>query len=246
LILRVDLSKLDPAFFDTDEDVPRNDEKLRGTQGWFAVKSPCRELLDDGTEALGQGGRLAAWAESIPEFDAPEFAARSLSAGKIAYRETISPAALMAVTLWSKVVEAFKKGAEQGIGLRDLGGVPTEEINTVESERAFVIAEAVMKTGLALLDHPPLTAGRDLSELGTYRRLKDDIRDFARRGHHRGCQDLAFALADLAHAVFKHRRTWDANPCVSANAAACLPHIAAMDSRAVARNLAHRVLQKVS
>lgn len=247
-ILQVDLRKLDPTYFDTDEDVPR-DEELQEVQGWFAVKSPCRKLLADSSEAPGQAGRLAKWAESIPEFDAPEFAERSLAAGKVAYRGMISPEALKAVKLPSMVVEAFKTGAEQNLGLRDLGRAPTEELNTVESERAFVIAEAVLKDGFAILDHPPLTTDRDLSELDTYWRLKDDIRRFAYQEHRRGHPDrgdLGFALADLAQAIFRHRRPWDASPRVSESAATCLSHIAKVASERRARDLSYTTLQKAA
>ena len=71
LTLQVDLRRLDPACFDTEP--------------------PKREMLDQYTAADGQAGRLAAWAESIEEFDEPEFAARSLAAGRVAYRGTIPP-----------------------------------------------------------------------------------------------------------------------------------------------------------
>jgi hypothetical protein len=248
MTLRVDLRKLDPTRFDTDEDVPRSDE-VQGVQGWFAVKSPYLELLDDSGEAPGQGGRLAEWAESIPEFDAPEFAKRSLAAGKVAYRGTIPPEALKAVKLRSKVVEAFKTGAEQNLGLRDLGRVLPEELNTVESERAFVIAEAVLKDGLAILDHQPLTTDRDLSELDTYRRLKDDIRCFAYQEHRRGHPDrgdLGFALADLAQVVFRHRRPRDASPRVSESAATCLSHIAKVAGETRACDLSYSTLRKTA
>lgn len=59
LTVQVDLRRLDPACFDTDEDVPYNQQRFQGNP-WFDAKPPEREMVDSDTEGPGQAGLLAA------------------------------------------------------------------------------------------------------------------------------------------------------------------------------------------
>ena len=65
LTVQVDLRLLDPARFDTDEDVPYNQQRFQG-KAWFDAKPPEREMIDNDTEAPGEAGLLAAWAGIDP------------------------------------------------------------------------------------------------------------------------------------------------------------------------------------
>jgi hypothetical protein len=175
LTLQVDLRRLDPACFDTDEDVPYNQRKFQGKR-WFDTEPPEREMLDMHTEAYGQAGRVAAWAESIKEFDEPEFAARSLAAGRVAYRGTIPPEALEPVELPSEAVETFAKRACELLELNKTAPVPSLAFHEVEADRALAIAQRVLDAGLDALGRPPLATDTDLSNPMTVYHLEDDIR----------------------------------------------------------------------
>jgi hypothetical protein len=242
LTLQVDLRQLDPDCFDTDEDVPYTQRRFQG-KWWFDTEPPKREMLDQHTEADGQAGRLAAWAESIKEFDEPEFAARSLAAGRVAYRGTIPPEALEPVELPSEVVETFAKRAGELLELEETAPVPSLAFHEVEADRALAIAQRVLEGGRDALGRPPLTTDVDLSNPMTAYHLEDDIRRVGYEKNRVGewePRDLAFALADLAEAVYDFDRAlgWDPDPCVSIaeQASLCLPHIAiaAGDETAVA------------
>jgi len=245
LTLRVDLRRLDPACFDTDEDVPYIQQRFQG-QKWFDSKPPERRMLDDNeTEAPGQAGRLVAWAESIEELDAPEFAARSLAGGRVAYRGTIPPEAVEVVELTSEVVEAFVKRACELLEMEDVGPVPTLAFNEVEASRALAIAQQVLDARMEALGRPPLSTDTDLSHPMSAYHLEDDIRRFGYERNHVGeweRRDLAFSLADLAQAVYELDAAlgWNPEACVSIalNAASCLPHIASADGDESAAKLA--------
>ena len=244
LTLQVDLRRLDPARFDTDEDVPYTQQRFQGER-WFDTKPPEREMRDKCSEADGQVGRLAAWAESIEEFDQPEFVERSLAAGRLAYRGVIPPAALQVVELTSEVVERFARRACEQLNLDEIGPVPALDFHEVEADRAIAIAQQVLDAGLDALGRPALTAGTDVFDAMTAYRLEDDIRRVGFEKNRNGewePRDLAYALADLANAVYDFDRAlgWDPDACVSIgeHAALCLPHIATAASRDAARLLA--------
>lgn len=248
LTLQVDLRLLDPACFDTDEDVPYTRRRFEGKR-WFDTEPPERKMVDQHTEADGQAGRLAAWAESIEEFDEPEFAAKSLAAGRVAHRGTIPPEALEAVELPSEVVETFTTRACALLELDETGPVPPLAFHEVEADRALAIAQRVLDAGLDALGRPPLTTHTDLSNPMTAYHLEDDIRRVGYETNRTGNwepRDLAFALADLAEAVYDFDRAlgWDADPCVSiaAQAVLCLPHIAIAAGDATAVALARAVV----
>ena len=244
LTVQVDLRLLDPARFDTDEDVPYNQQRFQGNP-WFGVKPPEREMIDGNTEAPGQAGLLAAWAESIPEFDQPPFAARSLAAGRVAYRGAIGIAALEAVELPSEVVETFVAHACAMLKVGDLGRVPMLGFSDIETRRARAIAQLVMDAGLGTLSQPPLTTDTDLSAPMMAYYLEDRIRQFGfqeNRAGHWDLRDLASALADLAGAVDQLDRAlgWDPDACVaiSIGAATALPRVASVAGHDAAVSLA--------
>lgn len=248
LTLQVDLRQLNPGCFDTDEDVPYIQQRFQGKQ-WFDTEPPERPMLDNNTEAPGQAGRLAARAESLAEFDEPEFAAMSLAAGRVAYRGTIPPDALKVVELPSDVVETFAGRACELLKVDDVGPVPSLAFSEVEADRAFAIAQQVLDAGLQALGRPPLTTDTDLSDPMNAYYLEQDIRRFGfdkNRAGDWGPRDLAFALADLAQAVYDFDRApgWDPGACVAIAecAAAALPHIAAAAGGEMAVSLARSVV----
>lgn len=244
LTVQVDLRLLDPVRFDTDEDVPYNQMRFQG-KPWFDAKPPEREMIDSDTEAPGQAGLLAAWAESIPEFDEPPFGARSLAAGRVAYRGTIGPAALEAIELPSEVVDTFAAHASGLLKVDDLGRFPVLGFSDVETGRARAIAQLVLDAGLATLSQPPLTTDTDVSKPMMAYYLEARIRHFGFQENRAGnwdSRDLAFALADLAKAVDQLDRAlgWDPDMCVaiSIGAATALPRVATMAGDEAAVSLA--------
>ena len=244
LTVQVDLRLLDPARFNTDEDVPYNQQRFQG-KPWFDAKPPEREMIDSDTEAPGQAGLLAAWAESIPEFDEPPFAARSLGAGRVAYRGTIGPAALEAIELPSEVVDTFAAHASGLLEVNDLGRVPVLGSSDVEAGRARAIAQLVLDAGLNTLSQPPLTTDPDLSKPMVAYYLEDRIRHFGFQQNRAGnwdSRDLAFALAGVAEAVDQLDRAvgWDPDACVaiSISAATALPRVATIAGDEAAVSLA--------
>ena len=237
LTLQVDLRVLEPARFDTDEDVPYIQQRFQATK-WFDRDPPQRQMLGNGTEAPGQAGGLAAWAESIAEFDEPEFAAKSLSAGRVAYRGTIPFDALQVVDIPSEIVETFASRAGELLSAKEIGPVPTLAFNDIEADRALAIAQLVLDAGLQTLGRPPLSTGTQLSDPMKAYYLEADIRRFGRERNRAGeweSRDLALALADLAQAVHDFDRAlgWDPDACVAIaeRAASCLSHIAATGGR---------------
>jgi hypothetical protein len=159
LTLQVDVRLLDPDRFDTDEDVPYNQQRFQAKR-WFDVEPPHRQMLDQETEAPGEAGRLADWAESIPEFDEPRFAARSLVAGRIAYKGTVAPVALEVVELPSEAVGVFTSRVSDALRT-NVGVVPTLSSGAVEVNRARSIAQSVCDAGLEMLSDPTLKVDTD-------------------------------------------------------------------------------------
>jgi hypothetical protein len=248
LTLQVDLRQLDPARFDTDEDMPYNQQRFQGKR-WFDSEPPERQMRDNNTEAPSQAGRLAAWAEAIAEFDEPEFAAGSLAAGRVAYRGTIPPDALEVVELPSDVVETFASRACELLKVDDVGSVPTLAFSGLEADRALAIAQQILDAGLQALGRPPLTTDTDLSDPMKAYYLKQDLRRFGlnkNRAGDWGPRDLALALADLAQAVYDFDRAlgWDPEACVAIaeRAAAALPHVARAAGGETADSLARSVV----
>jgi hypothetical protein len=224
--------------------VPYTQQRFQG-QKWFDTKPPEREMRDKSSEADGQAGRLAAWAESIEGFDLSEFVERSLAAGRVAYRGAIPPEALQVVELASEVVERFATRAGDLLNLDEIGPVPALAFHEVEADRALAIAQLVLDAGLDALGRPPLTTGTDLTDPMAAYHLEDDIRRVGYEKNRAGeCEprDLAFALADLAKAVYDFDRAlgWDPDACVSIGeqAALCLPHLSAAAGREAALLLA--------
>ena len=217
LTLQVDLRLLDPARFDTDEDVPYIQQRFQATK-WFDVPPPKRHMADRETEAPGQAGRLADWAESIREFDEPRFAASSLTAGRVAYRGTIAPAALEVVELPSETVDVFARRARDHLGT-NIGVAPPLSLDVVEVNRARAIAQSVLDTGLEVLSEPSLKLDTDLSDPMMAHYLDERIRRFGFQQNRAGrweARDIAIALADVARAVadFEPALGWNPDACV--------------------------------
>ena len=240
MTVQVDLRELDRACFDTDEDVPYVQQQFQGKR-WFDVEPPERMMLDSGIEAPGQAGRLAAWAESIANFDEPEFVARSLAAGRVAYRGSILPDALEVVELPSAIIETFVNRARELLRIDDVGAVPALAFSELEADRALSIAQQILEAGLKILDRPRLTTDSALSEPMTAYYLERDIRGFGFEKNRVGdcrARDLAFTLADLARAVHDLDRAlgWDPEACIAIAecAASCLPHVATADGNEAA------------
>jgi hypothetical protein len=249
--LQVDLRHLDVVCFDTDEDVPRVQETFQATR-WFDVGSPRRRMLSDGAEAPGQAGALAAWAEAIAGFDDPEFAARSLAAGRVAYRGTIPVLAVQAAQLPSEIVEIFTDRACRLLEIDGMGTVPTLAYCDVEADRAFAIAQHVLDAGQQLLGHPAPLSDTQLSDPMKAYYLEAAIRRFgydSNRAGDWGPRDLAFALADLAQAAHDFDRAlgWDPDACVAIaeRAATCLAQITMMAGRDTAAAIARAAIAKV-
>jgi hypothetical protein len=218
LTIQVDLRLLEPACFDTDEDVPYIQQRFQAKK-WFDVPPPERQMVDGETEAPGQAGRLADWAESIREFDEPRFAARSLAGGRVAYRGTIAPVALEVVELPSEVVEAFASRAREHLGT-NIGVVPSLALDVVEVNRVRAIARSVLDAGLEVLSEPSLKLDTDLSDPMTAHYLDERIRRFGLQQNRAGrseARDVAIALADVAEAVadFEPALGWNPNACVA-------------------------------
>jgi hypothetical protein len=134
-------------------------------------------MVDHETEASGQAGRLADWAESIREFDEPRFAARSLAAGRVAYRGTIVPAALEVVELPSEVVKVFASRARDHLGT-NIGVVPPLSLDVVEVNRVRAIAQSVLDAGMEVLGEASLKVDTDLSDPMMAHYLDERLRRF--------------------------------------------------------------------
>jgi hypothetical protein len=104
-VFRIDLDQLDPDLIDPDEDMVS--EKFSDA---VPEKAPRRECDERNNELPGQEGKLAAWAESVPGFDSPELAERSLEHGRISYGGTIPPSALELIDTPSPSLVAFARG----------------------------------------------------------------------------------------------------------------------------------------
>jgi hypothetical protein len=76
-LFRVDLTYLDPALVDPDEDMVS--ERFADAVGGKAPERLCDE---DCNELPGQAGKLADWAEATAGFDAPGLTVRSLEGGR--------------------------------------------------------------------------------------------------------------------------------------------------------------------
>jgi hypothetical protein len=147
-LFRVDLTLLDPALVDPDEDMvsERFADAIPG-------EAPNRLCDEHGSERSGQEGVLAAWAESTPDFDSPELAARSLEEGRISYRGTIPSEALELIDTPSTTLIAFAAGLPPRVGMA-LPDPPPAGDWRVEVARARALVREVVRRICEIVGHP--------------------------------------------------------------------------------------------
>ncbi len=95
----------------------------------------------------GQDGDLAQWADTTPGFDAPRVTARSLAAGRIAYRGTIPPEAIEVAYLPSMAPAYFVSGLIRVFD--DLSGLPDGpqlDYYLTEVKRATALGESIIES----------------------------------------------------------------------------------------------------
>lgn len=136
--LQVDLSNVDPALIDPDEDQVQSSFDRRAG-GWVAEPPP---VLPEGTDPEEAGRALATWADTTEGFDAREVTAKSLESGRIAYRGTIPADATSVVTFLSEGPQLFHDAAQQALSARDLGLTPPPELGFYKTEVARAVALA--------------------------------------------------------------------------------------------------------
>jgi hypothetical protein len=98
-VFAVDVRQLDPERIVPDEDVVSDawwgisigGEGFPTCEYWVSVRAPLNR--DEPPGPNGEGTR-AHWAETTPDFDAPEVTAKSLAHGSIGYRGRVPPEAL--------------------------------------------------------------------------------------------------------------------------------------------------------
>jgi hypothetical protein len=129
-VVAIDLEQLDPAGIDPDEDIVQQHLALM-----VDVNPPTRDMEGD-SEAPGQVGGLATWAETTPGFDRPDVTVRSLEEhGRISYRGAIPVNAIEVLELPSEHVSAFAQRVHDILG-GDPPQVPHAGMWKTEVERA--------------------------------------------------------------------------------------------------------------
>lgn len=150
--LCVDLRTLDADCFNPDEDEVQQ-SFLGGPEPWLPRnhRPPTRRSKRDHEEA-GQDGDLAQWADTTPGFDAPGVTARSLAAGRIAYRGTIPPEAIEIADLPSIAPAYFVSGLIRVFD--DLSGSPDApqlDYYLTEVKRATVLGESIIESARGIV-----------------------------------------------------------------------------------------------
>lgn len=182
--LQIDLSKLDPARIDPDEDQVQGSFDRRGG-GWVA-KPPPVNSRDGDPENVGQA--LADWAETTEGFDAPEVTAKSLASGRVSYRGAIPPEAIQVVTLRSEGPELFHQGVLQALNDLhfNLTLAPLLGFYKTEVARALALARSLIASAAGSVGEPVdrLLPDWPHSEHAIYTRdlLIAAARDLARAG----------------------------------------------------------------
>jgi hypothetical protein len=182
--LQIDLSKLDPALIDPDQDQVQGSFDRKGG-GWVAKPPPVTSREGD-PEAVGQA--LADWAEATEGFDAPEVTAKSLESGRVSYCGIIPPEAIQVVTFRSEGPELFHQGVVQALNDPRVNLTPPPPLGFYKTEvaRALALARSLIASAAESVGEP---AGRLLpdwphSEHAIYTRdlLIGAARDRARAG----------------------------------------------------------------
>jgi hypothetical protein len=137
-ILAVDLSQLDPALVDPDEDIVAHHLAL------MVDADPPERRLKEGVEAPGQSGGRATWADTTPGFDRSEVTERSLfEHQRVSYRGTIPPQALQLVDAPSQPVSALVDGLSQRLG--ELRPPPPAGMALTEAARVRVLGDQLIR-----------------------------------------------------------------------------------------------------
>ena len=150
--LQIDLSKLDPALIDPDEDQVQGSFDRKGG-GWVSNPPPVNSG-DGGPETVGQA--LADWAETIDGFDAPEVTAKSLESGRVSYRGTIPPEAIQVVTFHSEGPELFNQGVVQALNDPHFNLTPPPPLGFYKTEvaRALALARSLIASAAENVGEP--------------------------------------------------------------------------------------------
>jgi hypothetical protein len=150
--LQVDLSKLEPALIDPDEDQVQSSFDRRGG-GWVTEPPP---VLPEGTDPEEAGQALATWADTTEGFDAPEVTAKSLESGRISYRGTIPADAITVVTFLSEGPQLFHDAAQQTLSDRIVGLTPPPELGFYKTEvaRALALARSLIRSAAESVGEP--------------------------------------------------------------------------------------------
>jgi hypothetical protein len=150
--LQVDLSKLDPDLIDPDEDQVQASFD-HGARGWVETPPP---VLPDQTDPEHADESLAAWADTTKGFDAPEVTAKSLESGRISYRGTIPPEAIVVFPFPSEGPHLFHQGVRQALKDTDLGLAVPPELGFYKTEvaRAVALARTLIRSAAECVGEP--------------------------------------------------------------------------------------------
>jgi hypothetical protein len=214
-LLSVDLTRLDPARFDTDEDLAQG----AGIEGdpWVSTPAPRRDLDDNEREMEGQRGRLAKWAEETCGFDAPDVVAKSLAGGRVAYQGTIPRGALRLVEIPSEGASRFCTAVHDVLAIEDadLPPLPLLAYWKVEVALAYALADTIVDRALLVADvtKPESATVRDVGgaldlggDLSRQARQLNRSGNVARAGLVQRASSIAKRAADLGELGWPHRR----------------------------------------
>ena len=212
--LRVELVRLDPALVNSDEDLVQDSFSRPG--GPWVSEPPPKRQMEDGREAPGQVGALARWAETTPEFDAPEVAAKSLAAGRIAYRGTVPPEALSVDEQPSEVAAFFVEAAAAALPDVVIADPPLHGFYAIEIARGTALAGALIDASIDTIAPGSLEPVTGRLRPETAEDLRHALDSLARPLRHNGDLERSFVLsaaADLAESVanFAPEVGWSAN-----------------------------------
>lgn len=145
----VDLSALDPALVDPDEDMVKD-----RFPDIVTVAPPHRECDAELNELPGQDGALARWADTTPDFDRSEVTERSLlEGGRISYRGTIPASAISELWIPSDPLARFEHTLHPDLR-HDLAPVPHRSHWATEIERGRALAQVTAEQACMALGHP--------------------------------------------------------------------------------------------
>jgi len=193
-VLAIDLAQLDPARVDPDEDCVKD-----RFPEVVDVPAPIRECDAANNELPGQAGRLALWADAIPDFDRSEVTERSLKeAGRMSYRGVIPTSAITLVHVPSEAVGRFV-GALRLDSAAVRPHVPHQSTWKAEVRRACLIAEVVATELCAALGHNGVRVS--LADPYRMRAAPGDLRNVAIALYSKGVSEPGDAASAMMRAL---------------------------------------------